>query len=337
MTKNRLVLVWATFFLIAFGLGYPTVNRYDARNADPDVISYYKMVVGQTPAPDDIPFCLRVLVPGVARPFYRLAIGKLGSWSPVYFGLLVSNSLFTATAAQFLLLIGFRLNLGIPMALLGCTILLLNFVVSNFWLSGLVDSSEACLLLALAWCLFAENWLPLPLLGILSAMAKQSTMPFAVLFAATWWLTMPSPKRTYSQILSIVTMGVTGTLTLTLVYRAVEGSFLPPWTMAGWYNGGSYLDNIKGLLVEGRFWYAFAWLVPLCVWRLNRLPRPWVMASFVTCLFTLFMAILSHLGGTVNRAVFNVVGPILSVSTALFLASERGHATITTDEKTSPR
>ena len=29
--KERLVIIWTTF-LITFGLGYPTVNRYDARN-----------------------------------------------------------------------------------------------------------------------------------------------------------------------------------------------------------------------------------------------------------------------------------------------------------------
>jgi len=330
---RRLVLGWVTFFLIAFGLGYSTLNRYDARNADPDVIHYYKMVVSEPPTPDDLPFCLRVLVPGVARPFYHLGIGRLGSWSPAYFGLLVSSSAFTATSALFLLLIGLRLDLGAASAWLGCTIFLLNFVVSNFWLSGLVDSGEGCLLLAVAWCLFANRWWPLPLLGILCAMAKQSTLPFALIFATVWWLALPRSRRTRVQIACIAATAITGTATLVLVYRAVEGIYLPPWTMAGWYNQGSYLDNIRGLLVEGRFWYAFVWLVPLGIWRLNRLPRQWVMASLVTTLFAMFMAVLSHLGGTVNRAVFNVIGPILSVSTALFLTSERGHAATTTGKE----
>lgn len=330
---NRLALAWVTFFLIAFGLGYPTLNRYDARTADPDVIHYYKMVVGEPATPDDIPFCLRVLVPGVARPFYHLGVDRLGSWSPVYFGLLVSTSAFTATSALFLLLIGLRLDFGVSVAWLGCTIFLLNFVVANFWLSGLVDSSEGCLLLAVAWCLFANRWWPLSLLGILCAMAKQSTLPFALIFASVWWLTLSRPRRTATQTVWIAATAITGTATLVLVYRVVDGIYLPPWTMAGWYNQGSYLDNIKGLLVEGRFWYAFVWLAPLGIWRLARLPRQWVMASLVTTLFALFMAVLSHLGGTVNRAVFNVVGPILSFSTALFLAPERGHTAATTDDE----
>jgi hypothetical protein len=324
ITTGQLALAWATFFLIAFGLGYPTVNRYDARTADGDVVSYYKAVVGQPPDSDDGPLGFRVLVPVVARPFYHVALGRLGSWNPVFFGLLVSNSIFTATAALFLLLIGFRLGMGSPLAWLGCTIFLLNFVVSNFWLSGMVDSSEGCLLLAVAWCLFSGRWWALPFLGVLCAMAKQSTMPFAVVFAAVWWLSTSKPRRIAAQIALVAAMGLTGMVTLILVYRAVGGQFLAPWTMASFYNRGSYLENMKALLLEGRFWYAFVWLAPLGVWRLNRLPRQWVMASLAATLFALFMAILSHLGGTVNRAIFNVAGPILSVSTALFLASDSG-------------
>jgi hypothetical protein len=128
-------------------------------------------------------------------------------------------------------------------------------------------------------------------------------------------------------------MAITGITTLVLVYWVVEGTYLPPWTMAGWYKQGSYLDNVKGLLVEGRFWYAFIWLAPLGIWRLNRLPRPWVTASLVTTLFALFMAVLSHLGGTVNRAVFNVIGPVLSVSTAIFLASDTKASAKGTDQE----
>src|ERR1700752_2759336 len=101
ITRGRFVLAWTTFFLIAFGLGYPTMNRYDARRADGDVASYYKTVIGQPPDADDGPLAFRVLVPAVARPFYRLADGRLGTWNPVFFGLLVSNAIFTATAALF--------------------------------------------------------------------------------------------------------------------------------------------------------------------------------------------------------------------------------------------
>lgn len=323
MGLGKLTLFWFVFFLMAFGLGYPTLNRYDARSADPDVSVYYKMTVGERTAPEDIPLSLRILVPGMARPFYRAAEGRLGSWNPAFFGLLVSNSMFAASAALLLLLIGIRFRLDLATGWLSCTILLLNFAVPNLWLSGLVDSSECCLLLAITYCLFLNRWCVLPLLGIVCAMAKQSTLPFGLILAATWWLTLPSEKRRTGQVLSIVGMGLAGTATLVLVYRAVEGRYVPPWTMAGWYNEGSYFSNIRALLVELRFWYPFVWLVPVGIWRIRRLPRPWVAASLTTAAFALFMAALAHLGGTVNRAVFNVIGPMLSTSAALFLTESR--------------
>jgi len=326
---KRLVPYWATFFLIAFGLGYPTLNRYDARTTDLDVIYYYKVVVGQPASPDDLPFCVRVLVPGLARPFYHLTAGRLGSWNPVYFGLLVSNSIFTATTALLLLLIARRLAFSQSIAWLACTLFLLNFAVANFWLSGLVDSSEACLLLGVACCLFADLWWPLPLIGVLCAMAKQSTLPFAIVFAAVWWLATSRSGRKPAQLIAIAGMLLAGTVTLVLVYRFVEGAYLPPWTMAGGYNDGSflsYLNNIKRLLVELRFWYPFVWLLPLGIWRLRILPRRWVLATLATTSFALLMAVLSHLGGTANRPVFNVIGPLLSLSAALFVSNaEENH------------
>lgn len=317
---KRLVPYWVTFFLIAFGLGYPTLNRYDARTGDLDVIYYYKAVTGQPASPDDIPFSLRVLVPGLARPFYHLTIGRLGSWSPVYFGLLVSNSIFTGTTALLLLLIARRLGFSQSLAWLACTLFLLNFAVANFWLSGLVDSSEACLLLAVACCLFADLWWPLPLMGVLCAMAKQSTLPFALVFAIVWWLGTSRSRRKSTQWIAIAGMLLSGTITLTLVFRCVEGAYVAPWTMAGWYNDSTYLENFKRLLTELRFWYPFVWLLPLGIWRVGSLPRRWVLATSATTAFALLMAILSHLGGTVNRPVFNVAGPLLSLSAALFVS-----------------
>ena len=95
---GRALVLWSLFFLISFGLGYPTLNRYDARELGPDWVSYYNMVLHQD-GPNDIPFGYRVLVPEIARPFYLLAKGRVGSWNPVFFGLLMSNCLFCATAA----------------------------------------------------------------------------------------------------------------------------------------------------------------------------------------------------------------------------------------------
>ena len=38
-------------------------------------------------------------VPEVAKPFFLMANGRVRSWDPVLFGLLISNCLFGATSA----------------------------------------------------------------------------------------------------------------------------------------------------------------------------------------------------------------------------------------------
>src|SRR5882724_786627 len=94
--------IWVLFVMVCFGLGYPTLNRYDPRQgATNDSKWYYKLVTtGPDPAPAHPEY--RVLVPYVARPFYRIAAGRVGTWDPVFFGLLSANALFTATTAYLL-------------------------------------------------------------------------------------------------------------------------------------------------------------------------------------------------------------------------------------------
>ena len=84
------VILWALFFLICLGLGYPTLNRYDPRIAPgvADSEGYYSMVIGTTGAGDE---SHRVLVPYLARPIYWLSNNRTHTWSPVFFALLVVN------------------------------------------------------------------------------------------------------------------------------------------------------------------------------------------------------------------------------------------------------
>ena len=267
-------MLWLLFFLISFGLGYSTLNRFDSRKLGPDEEGYYNIVVNQE-APDDTPFCFRVLVPEVAKPFYLMAKGRVGSWNPVAFGLLISNCLFCATSTFLLLLVGLRVLRDLPVALLGCTLYLLNFVVPNLWLAGMVDSSEACLMMAITWALFSGRWWLLPLIGIPGGLAKQTFLPFSTLFAATWWLTTKRSQRTSRQLFWVAALGVTCTASLVLAYRVVAGSVATPWAMAAqWGNWGNYTLNVLKEFLDQEFWYAFVWLLPLGVWRLNRFPRP---------------------------------------------------------------
>lgn len=126
---SELIVHWWLFFLICFGLGYPAVGRFDPRLVSPDAIEYYKLVAGRPLDATDL-LRYRLLVPWVAKPFAWISQGHIGSWHAVPFGLLVSNSIFTATGALLLLLMGRRI-LGRQVALAGTLLYFLDFTVPN--------------------------------------------------------------------------------------------------------------------------------------------------------------------------------------------------------------
>ena len=99
------VLLWMVFVLICFGLGYPTLNRYDPRQQLPDAATYAKLAKeGQGAIAS--PFRFRILVPILARYVGTLAEGHSGTWDPLMFGFLVVNSIFVATTAFLISVIG---------------------------------------------------------------------------------------------------------------------------------------------------------------------------------------------------------------------------------------
>lgn len=254
---GRSIALWLLFFSFSLALGYPTLGRYDPRELGGDQAVYYLMTSGDTP-PDSVPFCYRVLVPALARPFYLLARGRIGTWDPVWFGMLVSNSIFCATFSFLLLHMGYRILGDLPLALLGCALVLLNYGASDLWLSGYVDTAEACLLMATAWLLFTGKWWPLPLIGLLGGLAKQSFLPFATIFAAVWWLTTRRSDRTYKQLLWIAALAGAAFASVVFAHWAVARTLMMPWTMASqWWGGGSFASNLIATLRDHRLWYPF--------------------------------------------------------------------------------
>src|SRR5712692_4331349 len=99
------LFVWATFVLICFGLGYPTLNRYDPRHLLPDSAAYAQLAQ-DGPGAVASPFRFRVLVPYLSRQVFLLARGHTGTWNPLLFGFLVVNSIFVATTAYLISLVG---------------------------------------------------------------------------------------------------------------------------------------------------------------------------------------------------------------------------------------
>ena len=94
-----------------------------------DVVTYANLVVSP-PTPDLAEHMqFRILVPYLARPIYRIARGRIGTWDPIMFGLLAVNSFFTAFTAILLVAVVNRQLGSYPVALGAALLFLLNFAV----------------------------------------------------------------------------------------------------------------------------------------------------------------------------------------------------------------
>ena len=318
------LVLWPLFFAICFGLGYPTLRRYDPRTTEgmSDTPKYYAMTTGADTSAFKEMFRCRILVPYVARPFYWFAQRYLYPWEAGFFGLLMSNALFCATTACFVVSIGNKLFDDLGAALVGATLYLLSFTIPNLQLSGLIDSGEACFMAALVWSLLGGKWYLLPLWGVLGALAKETFVPFSCVFAFTWWLTeRREGKPRASELKWIVALAVIGLTTVSAVHSTVTGQVKWPWNIAGQARAPvSFFVALGHVLTERSFWYVFGWLIPLGIWRLKSFPKPWVVAAVTTSIFAIMLGAYSNAGGTVGRATFNIIGPLLSLSVALLIA-----------------
>jgi hypothetical protein len=342
MTLEGKALLWLLFFLICLGLGYPPLNRYDPGKVEgtSDVAEYRDIVVGRKPqrAPDGSGALARlaqsenyyrVLVPYVAKPFYWLARGLVRTWDAPLFALLVANAIFTATTACLLVAIGYRLTLNLSTALLGATLYLLNFCVANFNLVGLVDSAEGCFVMVIVWSLLTDRWFLLPLWGVFGALAKETFAPLSVMFVFGWWISeVRRDQLRIPRLAWVGALGVASITTVTIVMSTVAGGLVWPWQFAASMRAGAgVLAGLRGCILDHTFWYIFIWLLPLGLVRLPRLPHPWVLASAVAFCGALGLGVYNNAGGNTARALFNVAGPILSLSAAVFLAGPKVLAT----------
>jgi hypothetical protein len=311
---------WLLFFLISLGLGYAAVQRYDPR-ATPglsDAAVYYRLVAGEEVLAREMRF--RVLVPSVAKLVYKLTARFLDNPRAVFLALLISNSIFCATTACLLVAVGIRVSGSLATTLLGATLYLLNFAVMHLQLAGMVDAGEACLILAVVVTLFGRRWWLLPLWGVVGALAKETFLPLAGVLPLVWWYV--EYRRSHDnlrKLFPIVAMIVTAAATILILRSMIaEGTVLSDVVVQT--RASASAIGRASVVTSPTFWYVFLWLLPLGLIRLNRLPRPWVLASICSALTALALGVYRDIGGNVARPLFDVMGPLLSLSAAMFLA-----------------
>lgn len=316
---GRWIVRWLLFFLICLGLGYAAVQRYDPRTAPglTDVNVYFRMVGGEEVPAREMRF--RVLVPSVAKPFYLLTRKFLDNSRAIDLALLLANSIFCATSGCLLVWVGLRVTGNLAVALLGATLYLLNFAVMNLQLAAMVDAGEACLLLAVIVTLLGGRWWLLPLWGLLGALAKETFLPLAGVLALVWWyVEFRKSQDKVRRLLPILAMLLVALTTIIVLRSTIAGGMVLSDMLAQTHAAGSS-SRLAGVLFSPTFWYVFIWLLPLGLLRLKRLPRSWVYASIFSALTALALGVYRDVGGNVARPMFDVLGPILSLSVAIFL------------------
>jgi hypothetical protein len=157
------------------------------------------------------------------------------------------------------------------------------------------------------------------MIGIPGGFAKQSFVLFSTLFATTWWITLRREDRNYHQALWVGGLAGTSYAALEIAHYIVAGNTITPSRMLAWWGCDNCLVAILDEFTNREFWYAFIWLLPLGVWRLNRLPKPWIVSVLVTALLTITLGGYARMYGDVCRPLFTIVGPAFSLSVAFLL------------------
>ena len=326
----RVGLLFCIFFLIACGLGYPILNRFDPRQTPglSDVRNYAALVTGNV-SPDAGHVRFRVLVPSLAKPFYHLAQGRIASWDPVMFGLLIADSLFVAATAVLTVILGSHLFRGSVAGLVGALLYLVNFAVPNLRLVGLVDAGEGFFLLALLWSLWESKLWLLPVIAVLGALTKESFVPFSIVLTSAWWFSTRNDRnsaiaRNHHASRIAVWIAISWALsfaTMITLHWSITGVFVSPLQFGiGLHHGRDYIGHFANSLHDRNLWYIFLWLLPTAIPNLKRFPKSWLISVGATC--ALAFALDAYFGGapgTVGRALFSIAGPMLNLSSALFL------------------
>jgi hypothetical protein len=326
LTFSRGLVLWLTFFAICLGLGYASLNRFDPRRLEGtgDTADYAAMVEGPIPGNSGSHRSYRVLVPMVARPIAALAKGRVGSWNHVFVGLLVSTALFTATAMLLIVLQTERLGHTAVAGLVAAFSFATSFWVTNHYLVGMVDSSEACAIVLMYFALTSgRTWL-LPLAGVIGGLGKETFVLLGTVAAVTYWgveaLRSRLQWRTFA---AIGTMSIAGLAAIAAVRwiaaRGVDVS-LVQFTVAP--PNGSLLRRVWDGVSNAQFWYGLFWLLPLGLFSLGAISKPFVAASLVSAVAALLLvaSVYAEPGaGNLGRIVFTYVGPLLSITAALTL------------------
>jgi hypothetical protein len=163
----------------------------------------------------------------------------------------------------------------------------------------------------------------LPVFAIFGALAKESFVPFSIVFTTTWWAVSRRHERwNAAETIGILCTGIAGLVTIAVLQSAVSGHIVWPWTFAASMRAQSgHLAALKANIIDRNLLYGFVWLLPVGLLRLGRFSRPWVVSCCAAA--ALDLALVAYYGappGAAARSLFSIAGPLLSLSAATLVA-----------------
>jgi hypothetical protein len=328
-THRRLAMLFL-FLTLCFNLGYAGMVRFypgTGMGGLGDAYFYYSMsffVYDDVPAP----FRFRLLIPSLAG---LLTEGVLIDILPVLFstppdahtvGIFVINSVLVSLTTLVLVELGTRFGLTLRTSLLAAFVYLTSYPVINAYLVGLVDAGEACILAALALVLIDRRWWLLPLLVGVGALVKETTVVFAGVFLLCWWLlaqrelSSTEKRRLLWWAAAAVALGIIGLVGI----RALIGG-------EGYHAHQLSIERLLAMpaallriiLNSRSVLYACVVLLPLGLPGIHRIPRMYRLASLATGMVALVLAIYADINGNIVRPLFNTVGPLFVLASAISL------------------
>jgi hypothetical protein len=316
------LMQFALFYAIAFGLGYPTLARYDPATAGNPDSAYYQEIVRSGRTETGPVWNYRVLLPLLAHPVAAGADGRVGSWDAARFAMLVVAAAFVAGSLVMLVQLGQQYSTLPAVPLVAALLYLLNWTVAHAHLAGLVDAADAFFIVLMTVCLAAGRPGLLLIVALVAPLAKETLVVVAPLFTAGWLLAERRLPPSRALALAALVGGV-GLLGNTALRFLVDGYWSVPWSVAAdVHDGAGPVAALRTAFLDRSLWYVLYWLLPLSVFGLRAVPREWRAAAAAASAGVLALVLWSNAaGGGLGRALFNVAGPLLCLAAAHVLVS----------------
>lgn len=322
-TTNSIViiLIFFLFFFISLGLGYPVLNRYSPTSLDAlsDSTYYANLVThGLSGVSQDLR-STRLVLPLIAHGIYLLLPAKMGSWDLVSFSMLIVNALFCAMIGALIFLLGCRIFKDAIIAMIAALLFFLNFSISNFYLTGLIDSGFSFSLLILLYCLLNDKWSYLAPIALLGCLIKEAFLPIGGLLLFGWLVGdyYQTRKLSLNKWLSSALFVLLASSIVVVLRVWGAGQLKLPWQYMPAMATHLHYQGISLFYTIGRFLYVFVWLLPLAIPSIQRLPLKIVSALSVAMLGTLMLEWwVGASGAGFGRTLFDLAGPMLCLAAA---------------------